>query len=174
VEIDIRSATDADVPAIAEIYAHYVRTALATFELDPPTSKEMAERRAAIIVQGLPYLAAELDGMLVGYAYVSPYRSRPAYRFSVEDSIYVHPEHPRKGIGRKLLAELIAHTERCGRRQMIAVIGDTGNAASVGLHAQFGFRHAGVLRSVGFKFGRWVDTVLMQRELEAASEDSTN
>jgi L-amino acid N-acyltransferase YncA len=167
--IDIRSATDADVPAITEIYAHYVRTALATFEIDPPSVDEMAQRRAAIVARGLPYLVADLDGLMAGYAYASPYRSRTAYRFSVEDSIYVYPKHSRKGIGRRLLAELIARAAERDCRQMVAVIGDSSNEASIGLHAEFGFRHVGVLRSVGFKFGRWVDTVLMQRELAAGA-----
>jgi L-amino acid N-acyltransferase YncA len=165
---DIRSAADADVPRIAEIYAHYVRTALATFEIDPPSVEEMARRRGVVLARDLPYLVADLDGRVAGYAYVSPYNSRMAYRFSVEDSIYIHPEYARKGIGRRLLAELIARTEKCGCRQMVAVIGDSSNVASIGLHAEFGFRHVGVLRSVGFKFDRWVDTVLMQRELAAA------
>ncbi len=168
--IEIRSAVDTDVPVIAEIYSHYVRTALATFEIDPPDAEEIARRRAAVLARGLPYLAADLDGLLVGYAYVSPYHTRLAYRFSVEDSIYIHPEHARKGIGRRLLGELIARTEKCDSRQMVAIIGDSGNAASIGLHAEFGFRHVGVLRSVGFKFGRWVDTVLMQRELRPVRE----
>src|SRR5271154_6088286 len=106
-EIDIRNATDADVPRIAEIYGHYVTTALATFEIDPPSVDEMARRRSAVLARGLPYIVADLDGLAVGYAYVSPYHSRLAYRFSVENSIYIHPEHPRKGIGRKLMTELI-------------------------------------------------------------------
>lgn len=165
-ETTLRSATDADVAAITEIYAHYVRTALATFEIDPPNAEEMARRRAEVVTRGLPYLVAERDGVVVGYAYVSPYHSRKAYRFSVEDSIYVHPEHARRGIGRVLLADLIDRSEQCGARQMVAIIGDSGNTASIGLHEEFGFRHVGVLRSVGFKFERWVDTVLMQRELK--------
>jgi L-amino acid N-acyltransferase YncA len=168
--INIRTAADKDVPAIAGIYAHYVTTALATFEIDPPSAEEIARRRAAILARDLPYLVADLDGQAVGYAYVSPYHSRMAYRFSVEDSIYVHPEHARKGIGRQLLAELIDRAEKCGCRQMVAIIGDSDNAASIGLHAEFGFRHVGVLRSVGFKFDRWVDTVLMQRELAGPAQ----
>jgi L-amino acid N-acyltransferase YncA len=163
--VEIRNAIDADLPAIAEIYAYYVRTALATFEIEPPSVDEMARRRTAIIARELPYLVAESDGAVAGYAYVSPYHTRKAYRFSVEDSIYVHREHARKGIGRGLLAELIVRCRQAGYRQMVAVIGDSGNGASIALHAGFGFRHVGVLRSVGFKFERWVDTVLMQLEL---------
>ena len=163
----VRSSRDADVAAIAEIYSHYVRTALATFEIDPPSAEEIASRRAAVLSLGLPYLVAEVDGVVAAYAYASPYRPRPAYRFSVEDSIYVHPAYARKGLGRLLLGALIESCEAAGCRQMIAVIGDTANAPSIGLHEAFGFRHAGVLREVGFKFGRWVDTVLMQRPLGA-------
>jgi len=161
----LRPCRDADIPAITDIYGYHVRTSLATFETDPPDAEEMARRRTAIVSRGLPYLVAEIDGKVVGYAYASPYRSRPAYRFSVEDSIYVHPEHSRKGLGRLLLSALIPACEESGCRQMVAVIGDTGNAASIGLHEALGFRHVGVLRAVGFKFGRWVDTVLMQRPL---------
>ncbi len=161
----LRPSTDADVPAIAAIYAHHVRTGLASFETVPPTQEEMAHRRLEILKHGLPYLVAELGGAVAGYAYAGPYRLRPAYRFTLEDSIYVHPDHIGKGIGRLLLGALIAACEQKGYRQMIAIIGDTGNAASIGLHQAFGFEHAGTLRAVGFKFGRWVDTVLMQRSL---------
>ena len=161
----VRAARDADIPQIAEIYGHYVRTALATFETDPPDTAEMARRRQNVLAHGLPYLVAELDGRVAGFAYAAPYRPRPAYRFTVENSVYVHPDHARKGLGRLLLTELIAACQAAGCREMVAVIGDTGNTASLGLHEAFGFRHVGVLRSVGFKFGRWVDTVLMQRSL---------
>jgi phosphinothricin acetyltransferase len=161
----VRAACDADAPEIAAIYGHYVRTALATFETDPPDAAEMAHRLQLVIERGLPYLVAELEGRVAGYAYAAPYRPRPAYRFTVEASVYIHPGHTRKGLGRLLLTELIAGCEAAGCRQMVAVIGDTGNAASIGLNEALGFRHVGVLRSVGFKFGRWVDTVLMQRPL---------
>jgi phosphinothricin acetyltransferase len=161
----IRAARDTDIPEIAEIYGHYVRVALATFETEPPDAAEMARRRQKVLACGLPYLVAELDGHVAGYAYAAQYRPRPAYRFTVENSVYVHPDHARKGLGRLLLTELIAACEAAGCREMVAVIGDSGNAASIGLHAALGFRHVGVLRSVGFKFGRWVDTVLMQRSL---------
>jgi phosphinothricin acetyltransferase len=161
----IRSSTDADLPAIAAIYAHHVRNGLASFEIDPPTVEEMARRRLEVLRRGLPYLVAGIDGIVAGYAYANLYRPRPAYRATLEDSIYIHPDYARRGLGRLLLAALIAECESQGYRQMIAVIGDSGNAASIGLHRAFGFEHAGTLRSVGFKFGRWLDTVLMQRTL---------
>jgi phosphinothricin acetyltransferase len=161
----LRPSTDADVPAIAAIYAHHVRTGLASFEIVPPGIEEMARRRQDVLKRGLPFLVAEIAGTVVGYAYASPYRARPAYRSTLEDSIYIHPDHTRKGIGRLLLQALIAACDAKGYRQMVAMIGDSGNAPSIGLHRAFGFEHAGTLRSVGFKFGRWVDTVLMQRPL---------
>jgi len=161
----LRPSTDADVPAITAIYAHHVRTGLASFETEPPVAFEMARRRMDVVRRGLPFLVAEVDGIVAGYAYAGPYRVRPAYRFTVEDSIYIHPDHTRKGIGRLLLQAIISACEEQGCRQMIAVIGDSGNAASIGLHRAFGFEHTGTLRSVGFKFGRWVDTVIMQRPL---------
>jgi phosphinothricin acetyltransferase len=161
----VRPSCDADVPAITEIYSYYVRTSLATFEIDPPGAEEITRRRVRVLSRGLPYLVADVNGEIAAYAYASPYRSREAYRFSVEDSIYVRPAHSRKGLGRLLLTALIESSEAAGARQMVAVIGDTANAASIGLHQAFGFRHVGVLEAVGFKFGRWVDTVLMQRPL---------
>jgi phosphinothricin acetyltransferase len=163
--LPIRQARDGDFPEIAAIYGHYVRTTLATFETEPPDAAEMARRRQLVVAHGLPYLVAATDGRVVGYAYAAPYRPRPAYRFTVENSVYVDPGHLRKGLGRTLLTELIAICQAAGCREMVAVIGDTGNAASIGLHETLGFRHVGVLRSVGFKFERWVDTVLMQRSL---------
>ncbi len=156
---------DADVPFVAAIYGHHVRTGLASFEIVPPSAEEMAHRRLEVLKRGLPFLVAELAGTVAGYAYASPYRLRPAYRWTLEDSIYIHPDHTRKGIGRLLLQALIAACEAKGYRQMVAIIGDSGNAPSIGLHLAFGFEHAGTLRSAGFKFGRWVDTVLMQRPL---------
>jgi L-amino acid N-acyltransferase YncA len=163
--VTLRPSTDADVAAAAGIYAHHVRTGLASFELVPPDAEEMARRRRDVVKLGLPYLVAEVEGTVVGYAYAGPYRLRPAYRFTVEDSIYIHPAHTHKGIGRLLLAAVIARCEEQGYRQMVAIVGDSGNTPSIGLHLAFGFEHAGVLHSVGFKFGRWVDTVLMQRPL---------
>ena len=161
----VRPSTDLDVAAITEIYDHHVRHGIASFETDPPDADEMARRRSEIIERGLPWLAAEMEGSVLGYAYAVQYRSRAAYRFTLEDSIYVHPMHIGKGIGKLLLQELIARCQEVGARQMIAVIGDTDNPASIRLHARFGFRHVGVLQAVGFKFQRWLDTVLMQRPL---------
>jgi L-amino acid N-acyltransferase YncA len=161
----IRPSTDADVPAVTAIYAHHVRHGLASFELDPPGEEEMARRRSEVLERGFPYLVAEIDESVAGYAYAAPYRPRPAYRFTAEDSVYIHPDHTRKGLGRQLLAAVIARCEELGCRQMVAVIGDSANAASIGLHRALGFERAGLLRTVGFKHGRWVDTVLMQRPL---------
>ena len=161
----VRPSTEDDLSYIAPIYGHHVLHGSATFELDPPSRDEMANRRSAILTLGLPYLVAEHHGAVVGYAYASAYRPRPAYRFTVEDSIYIDPQHVARGCGRALLAALIEHCERGPWRQMIAVIGDSDNTASIRLHEHFHFRNAGTLRAVGFKFDRWVDTVLMQREL---------
>ena len=163
----IRDSRDGDVARIAVIYAHHVRHGVASFEEVPPAADELARRRADVLDRGLPYLVAELDGNVVGYAYASPYRARSAYRFSLEDSVYVDPACHRRGAGRALLGALIARCEAGPWRQMIAVIGDSANHASIGLHARLGFRPAGTLRSVGFKFGRWIDSVLMQRPLGA-------
>jgi phosphinothricin acetyltransferase len=161
----IRDARDADMVALRAIYAHHVAHGLASFEEVPPSAAEMAARRAAVLERGLPYLVADLDGRIAGYAYVTPYRARSAYRFSLENSVYVAPGLVGRGIGRALLAALIARCEAGPWRQMIAIIGDSGNAASIGLHRAAGFRMVGVFEKVGFKHGRWVDTVLMQRAL---------
>lgn len=161
----VRPSTALDIPAITEIYDHHVRHGIASFETDPPDADEMARRQSAVIERGLPWLVAEIEGSVLGYAYATQYRSRAAYRFTLEDSIYVHPMHAGKGIGKLLLPELIARCREVGARQMIAVIGDTDNPASIKLHARFGFQHVGVLQAVGFKFERWLDTVLMQRSL---------
>jgi phosphinothricin acetyltransferase len=166
----LRPATDADVAAIATIYSHYVQNGCATFEIEPPDVAEIARRRAEIAQRGLPYLVAERNDVVLGYAYASPYRPRAAYRFTLEDSIYVHPNHRGEGVGSALLPKLIALCEETGARQMVAVIGDNDNPASVRLHTRFGFAHSGVLWSVGFKFGRWLDTILMQRSLGAGSQ----
>jgi phosphinothricin acetyltransferase len=163
--MELRPARAADVPAIRAIYAHHVRHGLATFEEVAPDAAEMARRRDEIVARGLPYLVAEAEGSVLGYAYAGPYRTRSAYRFVVEDSIYLDPGATRRGIGRALLARLIAEAEAAGARQMLAVIGDSGNAASIGLHRALGFADVGTFRSVGFKLGRWVDTVMMQRPL---------
>jgi L-amino acid N-acyltransferase YncA len=161
----LRSAGPADIPAITRIYAHAVRYGTASFELEPPDEAEMARRQAALIDGGFPYLAAELDGAIAGYAYAGPYRARPAYRWTVEDSIYVAPQAHRRGIGRVLLDRLVAECTARDFRQMIAVIGDSQNAPSIELHRVAGFRLVGTFENVGFKFDRWLDSVLMQRLL---------
>ncbi|WP_298725104.1 GNAT family N-acetyltransferase [uncultured Ferrovibrio sp.] len=161
----VRPSHESDIPAIAAIYGHHVLHGSASFEEVPPDAAEMARRRSEILAKGLPYLTAELDGKVVGYAYAGPYRTRIAYRFTLEDSIYVAPDAPRRGIGRALLSDLIARCAALGYRQMVAVIGDTCNTPSIGLHAALGFRVVGTLPSVGFKHGRWVDSVFMQRPL---------
>jgi len=161
----VRDSIVADIAAIQAIYAHHVRHGTASFELEPPSADDMRARREAVLAQGLPYLAAERDGELVGYAYATPYRPRPAYRYTVEDSVYVKPGHAGHGIGGRLLAALVERCAAGGWRQMLAVVGDSRNAASLALHASQGFHAVGTLRSVGHKFGEWRDTVLMQRAL---------
>ncbi len=163
--MNIRPATLADIPAITRIYAHAVAHGTASFELTPPDEAEMTRRMQALLDGKFPCLVAEVDGVLAGYAYASLYRTRPAYRFTVEDSVYVAPEMHRRGIGKMLLEKLIGASAACGFRQMIAVIGDSDQAASIGVHKACGFEPAGNLRNIGFKFGRWLDTPLMQREL---------
>lgn len=167
----IRASEDRDIAVIAAIYGHHVRHGFGSFEEVPPDAAEMARRRGDILAKDFPYLVAELDGRVVGYAYASAYRPRIAYRFSVEDSIYVAHDAPRKGIGRALLESLMARCAALGYRQMVAVIGDTQNTGSIALHATLGFRVVGTLPSIGFKHGRWVDSVFMQRPL--GSGDST-
>jgi phosphinothricin acetyltransferase len=161
----LRPSREEDVPAIAAIYAHHVRHGLASFEETPPDIDEIARRRADVVGRGLPYLVAVAEGRLLGYAYAGPFRTRSAYRYSLEDSIYMAPDAAGRGIGRALLGELLTRSAALGYRQMVAVIGDSGNAASIGLHARLGFRQVGLLQAVGFKHGQWVDSVLMQREL---------
>jgi phosphinothricin acetyltransferase len=164
--ITVRPSIDADMAAITAIYGHWVLHGLASFELDPPSVAEMTARRQSVLAGANPYLVAEdADGRVLGYAYAGPYRTRPAYAWTVEDSIYVAPDAGRRGVASLLLPALIEACEAAGRRQMVAVIGDSGNAASIALHARFGFAHAGLLPSVGWKFGRWVDSVLMTRPL---------
>jgi L-amino acid N-acyltransferase YncA len=162
---EIRPASEADLPAVTEIYAHAVLHGTATFELIPPDLAEMTRRFTALMDGGYPYLVAALDGAVLGYAYAGPYRPRPAYRFTVENSVYLQPAIHRRGIGLNLLQRLIAECEARGYRQMIAVIGDSANAGSIGVHARAGFAMIGTHRNVGFKFGRWLDTVMMQRAL---------
>ena len=163
----LREATVADAPRIAAIYAHHVLHGLASFETEPPGEAEIARRLGEVRAGGLPYLVAEADGRVVGYAYAAPYRSRPAYRYTVEDSVYVDRDCAGRGVGRQLLERLITDAAACGSRQMIAVIGDSANRPSIALHEACGFAHVGLLPAVGFKFGRWVDSVLMQRALGA-------
>jgi L-amino acid N-acyltransferase YncA len=163
--ISIRPAGPDDLAAITDIYAHAVRHGTASFEIDPPDQGEMARRFADLRGGGFPYLVAEIAGAVAGYAYAGPYRARPAYRFTVEDSIYVAVGAQRRGLGRALLERLIQEAAGCGFRQMIAVIGDSKQPASIALHAAAGFRMVGTLAAVGFKFDRWLDSVLMQRAL---------
>ena len=161
----LRSSQPDDVPLIQSIYAHHVLHGLATFEEEPPSIDEMRQRLLEVTARGLPHLVAEEAGAVLGFGYCAPYRLRSAYRYALEDSVYVEDGHHRKGIGRAILAELIVGCEQLNYRQLIAVIGDSAQAASIGLHASLGFVRAGTLRSVGYKFGRWVDTVIMQRPL---------
>lgn len=163
----VRDATDGDMADVQGIYAHHVLNGLATFEEVPPAVDEMRGRRNAVLAAGLPYLVAELEGRVVGYAYATSYRPRPAYRHTIEDSVYVADGLNGRGIGVALLEVLIARTEAGPWRQMIAVIGNSGNAGSIALHRRMGFKMVGTLRSVGFKLGQWVDTVLMQRQLRS-------
>src|ERR1700731_1630462 len=169
--VTICSCQEDHVAAITTIYAHHVLHGLASVETEPPSENEMRQRRLDIVSRNYPYLVAECAGEVVGYAYASPYRLRPAYRYTAENSIYLHRAWARRGMGRHLMAALLAECEARGLRQIVAVIGDSANSASIGLHKSLGFRKVGVLRSVGFKFGRWVDSVLMQRDLGAG--DST-
>ena len=167
---EIRPTIEADLPAITAIYDHAVRYGTATFELVPPDLAEMTRRFNALTEGGFPYFVAELDGRVVGYAYAGAYRPRPAYRFTVENSIYLDPAIHRRGIGLALMQRLIIESEARGFRQMVAVIGDSANAGSIGVHKRTGFTLIGTHPNVGFKFGRWLDTVMMQRSLgEGAS-----
>jgi L-amino acid N-acyltransferase YncA len=164
-EIALRAAQESDLAAVTAIYALHVRTGTASFEVQPPDEAEMGRRWRDVVERGWPYLVALSAGRVVGFAYAGAYRPRPAYRFTVEDSVYVENEARGRGLGRALLGALIEAAETAGARQMIAVIGDSANAASVRLHASLGFSRVGLLRSVGRKFERWLDVVLMQREL---------
>jgi L-amino acid N-acyltransferase YncA len=161
----VRDAVEGNLEAMQEIYAHYVLHGLATFEETPPSMEELVTRMRNIRFHGLPYLVAIIDERVVGYAYASPYRSRPAYRFTVEDSVYVEQGQHGKGIGTALLSCLISRCEEGNWRQMVAIVGDSGNKASIALHRRMGFEDVGTLKAVGFKFDRWVDTVIMQRGL---------
>jgi L-amino acid N-acyltransferase YncA len=167
----IRPSRDEDLDAITRIYGHHVLHGTGTFETTPPTLADMTARRADVLAKGLPWLVAEEDGQVLGFAYGNWFKPRPAYRFSVEDSIYMAPAAHRKGLGRALLAELLAVLERTGTRKVMAVIGDSANAGSIGVHKALGFEPVGVVQSCGWKFDRWLDIVLMQKTLGAG--DST-
>jgi len=161
----IRLSLDSDIPAITRIYAHHVLTGTGTFEIDPPTESDMAQRRQDVLSRQLPYLVLEDNHEVMGFAYCNWFKPRPAYRFSAEDSIYLSPEGAGKGWGRALLAELATQAERAGVRKLIAVIGDSGNLGSRGVHRSLGFTEVGILKSVGWKFDRWLDVVLMEKPL---------
>jgi L-amino acid N-acyltransferase YncA len=175
--VSIRPVRPTDIAAITDIYAHAVQHGTASFELDPPDINEMTHRVATLSAGGFPYLVAEAKGAtesamqsamqsaILGYAYAGPYRARPAYRFTVEDSVYIAPDAQRQGLGRLLLEQLIVESEARGYRQMIAVIGDSAQHASIALHTALGFRTIGTFKAVGWKFDRWLDSVLMQRPL---------
>ena len=167
----IRPSLDSDLDAITRIYGHHVLHGTGTFETTPPSLADMTTRRADVLAKGLPWLVVEEGGQVLGFAYGNWFKPRPAYRFSVEDSIYMAPDAAGKGLGRALLAELLAALERAGVRKVMAVIGDSANAGSIGVHRSVGFERAGVIQSCGWKFGRWLDIVLMQKPLGAG--DST-
>jgi len=171
-QIILRPSSEADIPAIQAIYAHAVLHGTGTFETDVPDETEMARRRAEVLSRGLPYLVAEVAGQVTGYAYANYFRPRLAYRYCLEDSIYLAPAAQGQGLGKLLLAELMARCEAAGGRQMLAVIGDAQNKGSIGVHAALGFEHTGVLKSSGWKFGRWLDVVLMQRQLGSGDTSS--
>jgi phosphinothricin acetyltransferase len=161
----IRDATEADIPAVTAIYTHHVLHGLGTFEETPPPAKEIAERWRGVAGLSLPWLVADDDGQVLGYAYATPFRSRSAYRYVAEDSVYVAPHAHRRGVGKALLAELIVRCEAIGLRQLMAVIGDSDNAGSIGVHRALGFQPAGAFQGVGYKHCRWLDIVLMQKPL---------
>jgi L-amino acid N-acyltransferase YncA len=163
--VTIRVSSDDDVAAIAAIYKHHVLEGTGTFEIEPPDETEIARRRHALVKDGFPWLVAEVNGAVVGYAYAGPFRARAAYRFTVEDSIYVAPGSMKQGIGAALLRELIEVCRRGGFRQFLALIGDSGNQGSLRVHEACGFQHTGVMKNVGLKFDRWLDVVIMQLEL---------
>jgi L-amino acid N-acyltransferase YncA len=171
-DVLIRPATPADIPAITAIYDEAVRRGTASFEIDPPGEAEMVQRMETLLRGGFPYIVAMRGHVLAGYAYAGPYRLRPAYRFAVEDSIYVAPNMQKTGVGKALLDVLIRECEQRGYRQMLAVIGDTANAGSITLHRNAGFHPVGTFSDVGYKFGRWLDSVMMQRALGEGSSSA--
>ena len=161
----IRSSSDPDIPAITAIYAHHVLNSTGTFETEAPSEQDMTNRRADVLGKGLPYLVAVSDGQVVGFAYGNWFKPRPAYRYSVEDSIYLAPDQHAKGLGRALLAELMARCETTGIRKMMAIVGDSENRASIGLHLALGFEQIGKIDACGWKFGAWRDIVILQKTL---------
>lgn len=168
----VRASHSSDLAAITAIYAHHVEHGTGTFELEAPSLQDMAARRAEVLARGLPWLVAEKDGEVLGFAYANWFKPRPAYRFSAEDSIYVAEKARGMGLGRKLLAELAVQAEAAGVRKLLAVIGDSANAGSIGVHRTLGFTDVGVMRSVGWKFGAWRDIVLMEKTLGAGDTTS--
>ncbi|RYF17444.1 MAG: N-acetyltransferase family protein [Comamonadaceae bacterium] len=169
--LTLRPSTDADVPAITAIYAHHVLHGTGTFETTPPTQAEMTTRRLDVLARGLPYLVAEKGGKVLGFAYCQWFKPRPAYRYSAEDSIYLHPDAAGQGLGKQLLQALVHQAEAAGVRKLIAVIGDSANEGSIGVHRSLGFHPVGTIGSCGWKFGRWLDIVLMEKSIGAG--DST-
>ena len=168
----IRPSRDEDIPAITAIYRHHVLTGTGTFEIDPPSEADMLGRRTDVLAKGLPYLVVEDAGQVLGFAYCNWFKPRPAYRFSAEDSIYMAADAHHKGLGKALLAELCAQAERAGVRKFLAVIGDSDNAGSIGVHRSVGFTHVGIIRSCGWKFDRWLDVVMMEKTLGAGDRTS--
>ena len=161
----IRPSLQADLPAMTAIYAHHVTHGTGSFEIDAPDLAEMTRRRADVLAKGLPHLVASRGAEVLGFAYAGAFRPRPAFRFMAEDSVYIHTDHAGQGMGRALLAELLRHCEALGIRQMLAVIGDSGNAGSIGVHTSVGFQSVGVVKACGWKFNRWLDIVMMEKAL---------
>ena len=168
----IRPSRDEDIAAITTIYNHHVLHGTGTFEIDPPSATDMASRRADVLGKGLPYLVVEEEGQVLGFAYANWFKPRPAYRFSAENSIYLAPGVAGRGLGRLLLDVLCVQAEAAGVRKLIAVIGDSANAGSIGVHRSAGFTHVGLIKSCGWKFGRWLDIVLMEKPLGAGDATS--
>lgn len=161
----IRASQPEDIPAITAIYAHHVLHGTGSFETDPPSQSDMVSRRADVLAKGLPHLVVVQGDAVLGFAYCNWFKPRPAYRFSAEDSIYLAPDAHGQGLGRALLAELAAQAEKAGVRKLIAVIGDSANSGSIGVHRSLGFAHVGILKSCGWKFDRWLDVVMMDKAL---------
>jgi phosphinothricin acetyltransferase len=168
--VNVRPASEADTSQIQAIYSHHVTHGLGTFEEVPPSLDDMRGRMSAIQARGLPYLVAEADGAVLGFAYAGPFRLRAAYRYTAEDSIYIHPDHRGRGVGKVLLQAVIEACEALGLHQLLAVIGDSANAGSIGVHRSCGFEMVGTTKGLGFKHDRWVDVVLMQRALNGGVE----